>query len=501
MNFPQAKEILKDRKLLVSVILSFILILVSFIILIRIGQIRLNEITLELNRIENRFNPTYSAGLLKKYMLLRYRPGALNQLYQELEVMAALSTPETKEKEQKTWSVALAEKFVTFFDSLSGVNETEYQKSQRNIRMLEDAYFMESISAFPEAISLYEKVRKVFHPDSYEHRFAAFHEAFCFAVTGDTKKALNLLKKVFIGRQDDLALSARKFYAFIQETQKLQKSIARLKPSAEKAEKYMKIGDHLNALKTIEKMRPEKRTQKVALLKATALESLGLHKAAILRYRKLAQSNSEYAKEANRRLFILGQKINDKKIIRESIRNGYRLRDNNFIEKSQSIATIIPQRDKEKLKAEKISKYSIKETDSSIPDITYQKYKEEAGITTIAKVEPPKSEKKKASNKPAKKPDENSINEKAFKALQPDADGVSASVMRRVLNTMLTIPEREKVLRDNYPNQTEIITMDNNRLVGPIIEASGKEIRIVTVYGIMRLKRSQIKKATKKQYR
>ncbi|RME90818.1 MAG: hypothetical protein D6767_06255, partial [Candidatus Hydrogenedentota bacterium] len=239
---------------------------------------------------------------------------------------------------------------------------------------------------------------------------------------------------------------------------------------------------------------------KLYLSMAKAYENLGNHAEAANIYANILADSSlsqKWKVLANRRLYLIARKIYDKQEVKKRIASGVRLGDHRFYAKSEQIAKVMAKVDQDVVKT-KLNSY--KEKQVLLTKKINPQQKEPLEQYTLHKDHTRKKSKKEGKTKQEKEKTAHSITQEEFAALTPDCPSIDPKVARMVLNSMLSIPEREEILRKKYPKQTEILTMDNNILQGPIFKATKNEIQIFTIYGVMRLSRDQIQRAKKKHY-
>ena len=177
-------------------------------------------------------------------------------------------------------------------------------------RFLDAAYYFERSSAWSKAAELFAKAEKMPTTDSGVKAGIILHKGFCLASTGNIAGAAENFRTVINDYGEEKAVPTaeillRYLSGFEGETRK----ILALADSADKAEKLFYLIAYRESLSVLDRIRDNGREkERVAFFTARCLESLGETADAITAYQTIITENpsGEYAKLANRRIYLCG---------------------------------------------------------------------------------------------------------------------------------------------------------------------------------------------------
>ncbi len=184
------------------------------------------------------------------------------------------------------------------------------EEDQNDMMKIQFGFYMERTRKFATAVRKYEEMEKsLSNKESDEFGFIMLHSGFCIAMMGDTKGAIEKLRKtedMFVGSH--FADNARILINVLLEGERKINDInSGTKTDTEKATLLYETGQYKETLAQLEKL--ENRSNDQNYMRARSLEELGQTSKAIAEYLTLVEkkeADKEVAIKANRRLLLIG---------------------------------------------------------------------------------------------------------------------------------------------------------------------------------------------------
>ncbi len=347
----------KSELILVFITVSIVALMLLFN---NINQeIRIKELKVFLQKSEREDNNFDHIGLVMKYRLARrlYE----NQISEEnadmveVKVNSLLSEAARKDRvqlrEYRMLSIP-ALHTINFLRFLLGKGPIkDYNDAKSNI-YLEVAYFYERNKFYDKALEIYDKALGE-KPDRKTAAGIILHKGFCQSILGNYKDAKGDYNTVIRDYSDEkaaitAAILLRYLEGFRSEAVRI---IEHENDSVVKGEKLYKLiayRESLDVLQKIEKDADPKERSEIRFVKARCMEELAEKEKAVNIYQKIIKEDtkSEYAKMANRRVFIIGSLSESGAGLRErAAENNEVLQDETFKKMADQVARI------EKMKA------------------------------------------------------------------------------------------------------------------------------------------------------
>lgn len=305
---------------------SLVLFLLLFTILFNVGliDIRFSEIDYLLGKISARDNISNTYSIVAKYELIKRRmlKGEEEDSNYELEAQIQALTSET-----------------AFLDGKSAFNKKVYlipvkmalypirltlgkqiispEDDDKVFEILEIAYFWERIRKYKEALVLYDEVLSVSSITPRIHAAILIHKAFCYSMLSNYDEAKRIYETVIATfPETDEGILAWKLLDFIQYMEKERVTLEKIKTSEmEKGQQFYLLMDFRNAIKSYSLFLAQNSGQgnqsiaEARYYKGRAHEELGEYDEAILEYRIVMDidKTGKWAKQANRRMLMLGE--------------------------------------------------------------------------------------------------------------------------------------------------------------------------------------------------
>lgn len=319
-------------------ILQIFFVLILFItgLLFNVGliDIRFEEVNYQLGKAASVSDDSRSLGILSKYELIKRRMemGESDRENYEMEarVQALISGDQLSDDMQD--DVIKRKKYLipvrVILNVMRFVLGKELIKPEQEneiFKVLEIGYFWERNRKYKEAIDIYDKVLDMPGVDSDIRATVLLHKGFCFSMLSEYKKSVEVYERVISVYPDtDAGKTAWKLLDFINSINKKRVALASTSVTGfEKAKQYYLLMDYRNSIKFfseyLEKASSAKDANEARFLKGRAHEELGETEEAVFEYRRTIKrdKSKRWAREANRRMIMLGEFYAHKKQMAE----------------------------------------------------------------------------------------------------------------------------------------------------------------------------------------
>ncbi len=295
-----------------------ILIVLFFLILIIFGlasraiiDVKIQELRFQLTK-EQLLNYELSSKVLKDK--IRQMMLTKDDYTNEIKVNILESSVMNAQLGETTTKLSPLEKFglgiVNVVRVISTKSPLTLEEDQNDMMKIQFGFYMERTRKFATAVRKYEEMEKSLkNKESDEYGFIMLHSGFCIAMMGDTKSAIEKLRKtedMFVGSH--FADNARILINVLLEGERKINDInSGTKTDSERASLLYETGQYKETLAQLEKV--ENRTNDQNYMHARSLEELGQTSKAIAEYLSLVEkkdADKEVAVRANRRLLLIG---------------------------------------------------------------------------------------------------------------------------------------------------------------------------------------------------
>ena len=362
-----------------------LLLLIGFTVLFNAGliDIRIDEIRYLLGYIAQQEEASNTFGIIAKYELIKRRMlyGEDNITSYELEARIQALMTGDQLKEKNTWAskvykipVRLTLNTIRIMLGKKIINPKEDDKV---FSVLEIAYFWERNRKYTEALKIYDDVLSASNLAPEIAAAILVHKSFCYSMLSNYSKSKQIYEDV-INKYPatEAGILAWKLLDFIQSIERERENLQNAKlTELEKARQFYLLMDFRNAIKNYSMFlgkdtRPPMESE-ARFYKGRAHEELGETEDAIMEYRRVIKvdASKKWARQANRRMLMLGEFYEQQKSISEEAKRQLEAyQDKMFMNNVEKYSSIVAQNTLkgELLKEAKKGAQKIRATNDSI---------------------------------------------------------------------------------------------------------------------------------------
>ena len=320
-------------------------------------DLRMREMSYLIGKIAARQDVPMSLGIVAKYELIKHRMlyGEQSPDNYELEAkMQALTSGDQFEKRGNDWQTKIYKlpvRLVVNCIRLSlGKPIIRFQEEDKIFNVLEIGYFWERNRKYQDAINVYNQVldNKYVQPDIQSA--VLIHKAFCHSMLSEYEASKHIYERVInLFPNTDAGILSWKLLDFIESMEKQRSSLEKKSMSDfEKAKQFYLVMDYRNSVKYYSLFLQENASSpmkyEALFYKGRSHEELGEGEEAIMTYQRIIRDDKtrEWAKQANRRMLMIGEFYDQKKqIIDEAKKQLSAYQDQNFISTIQQYANMV----------------------------------------------------------------------------------------------------------------------------------------------------------------
>lgn len=343
-------------------------------------EVRLDDLNSILSQAAKSQAEDKALGMLAKYELIKRRMERRAETSDDYEletrVQAILMSGGSDEKTPPMSRVILkkpARIVLSFIRMLMGKELRAYEEDVSKEReLIEVGYFWERNRHYDRAISIYQKILGTKDLNKGLQRYVMLHNGFCLSMVSKYRESKAMYEEVIREFPDsEAAVIAWKLLDFIDQISTRLTSINKRSMSDfERGKNYYLLMDYRGAIKSFSKLlRGNKRFTNRAealFLKGRSHEELGENHEAQQEYQEIIKnhSSSKWAKEANRRMYILGEFYErDQEMTKAAVERIQKFRDDNFFDKMNTYSGMMGENEKENKIREKMKKITARESD------------------------------------------------------------------------------------------------------------------------------------------
>ncbi|MBF0429881.1 MAG: AgmX/PglI C-terminal domain-containing protein [Fibrobacteria bacterium] len=306
------------------ILLVVVFVLFSAYINNVIIKFRLAEFDNALTTISNKENTGHTIDMLSRFKLIRERiekPEETSEKLKKEIKFRSLSQNKLFDQQpvQFTRSDKVAIKVISGIRSLLGKEKININQKHNDTEELEEAYFYEKNRRYDNAKNIYEKILMKKDLPTNLRSTLLLHLGFCKATLGQYAPAQKNLTDIKQVKEFQGSYNWKVAHKLSNEIAELEKEFIKLqlKPektkSAQGKQMYL-LGNYKQAISILSSeintapISVTKKAESYYLL-GRANEDLGEESEAVAQYKKIIQAapKSEWAKKANRRLYVLGK--------------------------------------------------------------------------------------------------------------------------------------------------------------------------------------------------
>ncbi|MCU0609901.1 MAG: TonB family protein [Chitinispirillaceae bacterium] len=287
-------------------------------------NLRFEEIGYLLGSIASKDDASNTFGIVAKYELIKRRmtqgEEKVADYALEARIQALTSRDQQKAAHKKpslvsTYLRSSVRLLVNGTRLLLGKPIVNTKKDDKIIEVLEFGYFWERTRKYDEAIKIYDNVVKTGGVDPAIKAAVLVHKAFCLSMQGNYSGSKVIYEQVInLYPNTEAGILAWKLLDFIEEMERHRQTIEGTDISGiEKAKQFYLFMDYRNAIKNLSlflRTGPSRELVcEARYFKGRSHEELGETEDAIREYQDVVRTcpNSQWGKETNRRLLMLGE--------------------------------------------------------------------------------------------------------------------------------------------------------------------------------------------------
>jgi TonB family protein len=340
---------------------AFLVVLfIGGIVLYNFGliDVRFEEIRYLLGSLAAQEEASNTFGIVAKYELIKRRmtQGEDNISNYELEARIQSLTSGSPTKAQgASWNAKLYRAPIRFIVNatrfLLGKKIISPKEDDQIINVLEIGYFWERNRKYNEALKIYEDVLKTPGVTPAIKSAVFVHKAFCVSMMGNYKEASAIYETVIsLYPNTEAGILSWKLLDFIQSMEGNREALEKRElGEMEKARQFYLVMDFRNAIKNYSIFLGHSPAPDLAcearFYKGRAHEELGESEDAIAEYRWVMKNDAKgtsWAKQANRRMLMIGQFYEQQKSITdEAKRQLEKYQDQVFLKNVQRYSSLV----------------------------------------------------------------------------------------------------------------------------------------------------------------
>lgn len=510
---------LKYKNVLLIFLLSIIVITTLVFLNEAVIDIRIKELKLYFQDVDSKETNIDHVRLIMKYKLHK-------QMYDKLlsqdkadaiEFHINAITERVKKIDSVTYKkyrfiTRAALQIINFNRFLLGKEPLKDHDEKKEESNFDIAYYYERNNHYAKALEHYSKA---FEDEKGDRKLQAnirLHQGFCESLTGNYQESKTHYKEIIRNHpNEDIAITATVLLRYLEGFQEEYKKIMKSeKNSIEKSKKLATLLAHKDAMDTLEKVEKKaspKERERIEYMKARMYDEMGKTEKSVKTYLKIITKNpeSEYAKKANRRVYIMGSRLGKDNAIKKIAKKTNEAIKDKVLDEMVKMEKKIEVKQLPKKKAP--IKIATVKKDETLPEdkkeepkkIELLPQKKEIALIKIKDINVKKvvmriNKKKKEQEKKKRKEEERKRKEK-LRRKRELAKKKAADRKRIELElAQKKKAEEEERRKTRFLGQYVTITTDNGDiLIGAVIEITGKHYTLMSSIGIFDVEKSKIK--------
>lgn len=328
------------------------LLLVVITVLFNIGlvDIRFEEINYLLGKVALDEDASNAFSIVAKYELIKRRMELGEESTENYELEARIQALVSGDQFTQTGDDSHKRKrylvpvriFLNAIRFLLGKEFINPKEEDEIIRVLEIGYFWERNRKYPEGIKIYDKVLGMSELGEDVRSAVLLHKAFCHSMMSEYSNAKDIYERVInMYPNTEAGIISWKLLDFLESIEEKRAEVTRTAATDfEKAKQYYLVMDYRNSIKFFSiflRNNPEDgRVPEARYFKGRSHEEIGETEEAVEEYRATIKidKTKRWAREANRRMLMLGEfYAHKKKMAEEAQKQLAAYQDGSFMNK------------------------------------------------------------------------------------------------------------------------------------------------------------------------
>ena len=344
-------------KTFLRIFLVVLLLVLTVLFNIGLIDIRIEEMSYLLGKIASGQDVSNSLGIIGKYELIKRRMqyGEQSNSNYELEAkVQALTSGEKISEKPVTWQKTLSRVPVRFtlnvIRAMLGKEIINLKQEDKILNVLEIGYFWERNRKYFEAIKVYDQVLTQSSVPPEIKAAVMIHKAFCHSMLSEYEIAKRMYEHVIsVYPNTEAGMLAWRLLDFIQSMEKQRAGLEVEKMSFfDKAHQFYLLMDYRNSIKYfsifLQGKAPDSLVWEATFYKGRSHEELGESEEAMAEYQKVIRGdkNRVWAKQANRRMLMMGEFYEQKKQVSDEAKRQLALyQDQGFANNVEQYASMV----------------------------------------------------------------------------------------------------------------------------------------------------------------
>jgi len=344
-------------KTFLRIFLIVLLLVLTALFNVGLIDLRIDEMSYLLGKIASGQDVSNSLGIIGKYELIKRRMqyGEQSNSGYELEAkVQALTSGEKMTEKPGSWQKTAYRIPVSFtlnvIRLLLGKEIINLKEEDKILNVLEIGYFWERNRKYSEAIKVYDQVLSQSNVSAEIKAAVMIHKAFCHSMLSEYEISKRMYERVIsVYPNTEAGVLAWKLLDFIASMEKQRAGLEMEKLSFfDKAHQFYLLMDYRNSIKYfsifLQGKEPDSLVWEATFYKGRSHEELGESEEAMVEYQKIIRGDKTrtWAKQANRRMLMMGEFYEQKKQISDEARRQLAVyQDQGFVNKVEQYASMV----------------------------------------------------------------------------------------------------------------------------------------------------------------
>ena len=353
--------------------LMVVFCIISIMVMQVISDLRVEEVSLTFQKYRQEQGSDRTSSLVARFEILQRQSAESETSYlKEGKQMSILSDQYSENQDdRKRYSLLnnVVKSLMNQVASLTGSEIRFSNSDQKKQRLIELAYMNERKRKFNKSIAIYDYLDSDFDNQQKEKAYIYLHRGYCKALIGQRQQAISDLENAArLGKGAEVGSTAKVLKTFTSQIEQRHTEIEKMPLSLEKSIALYKALNYSAAIDSFNQLEKYQKSQILYFYRGRAYEETGQTRNALKDYERVINSGAftEYARLANRRIYMLGTYYSKNKSLQKvAITTARRNNDNSFIDRSKRIEKALDLSKEEKLANDEKSSRILNEVENS----------------------------------------------------------------------------------------------------------------------------------------